>query len=105
MWFSSFEEEKISLSAENTLRLKARLPRYSSERKVFRALDPLQQYRAAIENEFLPSRRFELLLVTGAGRIRAVADHRAQYLMHKGTSCLLLEIRGNKAEREAAFID
>lgn len=87
----SFGAEKRSLVVQNLVTLESRFPKYTAECTAFLVADPLRPHRAAIERLIPKFAAAQVILVTGSGTMRSVAEERGRILRAEGASSMILE--------------
>jgi GT2 family glycosyltransferase len=89
----SFRGRKRALVVRNLAVLERRFPSYRTETAAFLAADPLAPARSRLEAALLGEDAASVLLVTGPGPLREVAQARGRRLLAEGQKALLVETR------------
>jgi O-antigen biosynthesis protein len=99
----SFKSEKRSLVLRNLGILDRRFPRFRSECAAFMASDPLRPAREAIERQLPLAEDRPVLILTGAGALRAITQERANQLLADGHTTIVLEIISQHGQLRMSF--
>jgi GT2 family glycosyltransferase len=79
----SFLGDKGNLVMRNLPIINERFPKDQTETRAFLWLDPLRQARGAVERSLTEKAKFDVLIVTGAGLAKPIAQARARRLLQK----------------------
>jgi GT2 family glycosyltransferase len=99
----SFKSEKRSLVLRNLGVLDRRFPNFRAECAAFVASDPLRPAREAIERQLPPPTTLPVLIFTGAGVLRAVAQRRANRLRAEGHAPIVLDLIYQNGQLRMSF--
>jgi GT2 family glycosyltransferase len=101
----SFVSERQSLIVRNLMLIEQRFPKYRAECAAYLLADPLRPSRASLERAIAPSSTGGILLISGAGTLKAVAQARAAAHHLQGLPSLIMEVQPRSFGSNIRFTD